>query len=79
MNDSAFCPRHKRVHKWRLIDFDRATKTIFGEKNPGDKLRACYRQHKLVGNKYFRGTLIPWTYPYEYWDYDYVGMTVDSD
>lgn len=61
----SFCRRHQKVHAWRLIDFDRATKTVFShftEKDQDD----CLSQPALIGNSYFMGTLNPWIYPYEY-------------
>ena len=60
-----FCNRHQKVHAWRLIDFDRASKTVFQDRLPREK-NECLRQSELVGNEYFLGTLIPWEFPYLY-------------
>ncbi|KAK0203417.1 hypothetical protein DFS33DRAFT_798192 [Desarmillaria ectypa] len=48
------CPHHQRSHRWRLVDFDMATKTFVTPAVPADAEYAML-QVRLIGKAYFWG------------------------
>ncbi|KAF8880690.1 hypothetical protein CPB84DRAFT_1851772 [Gymnopilus junonius] len=49
------CPRHERAHRWRLIDFDTATRIRITPENPEDFRYAMKSSVWTIGQPYFWG------------------------
>ncbi|KIM36114.1 hypothetical protein M413DRAFT_449430 [Hebeloma cylindrosporum] len=45
-NSNTLCSRHKKIHNWRLIDFDRARRFLISESNPSE-LSSCFEEQFL--------------------------------
>lgn len=54
-SNDVICPRHKRAHRWRLIDFDISAKTVITPEAPWDASYAMNSQVRVIGTAYFWG------------------------
>lgn len=73
---SQICPRHKRIHPWRIIDFDRATK--WGRSIPQDVEHFRETQKEDFEYGYFWGGGWSWWWLLGIWSSCRIGQTVGS-